>query len=126
MAPKGTIPPQYVESNQQRMALHQRALKIKTIEEIDEFPRGIGGYLWRSPGRDRTSSAGITPACRRTCGGFEVINIGKNKGHLIYHPSQIERFDPLRVMQLDQKNGLKLNIATKDQNVIINVDDRRG
>ncbi|MFH1739188.1 MAG: transcription-repair coupling factor [bacterium] len=126
MAPRGIIPPQYVESSQQRMAIHQRALKIKNPEQIDDFEEELTDIYGRPPRDVERLVLGLRLRVAGHAAGFEVVNVGKNRGHLIYHSSQVKRFDPLRVMQLDGKNGLKLTISTKDQSVIIDVQDREG
>nr|HPO09167.1 hypothetical protein [bacterium] len=126
MAPKGVIPPHYVESNQQRMTLHQRALKIRKAGEIQDFREELTDIYGKPPEEVERLLLGLQLRVAGHEAGFEVVNVGKNRGHLIYHTTQAEKFNPTRVLQLDSKNGLKLTISTQDENIVIDVEDRTG
>ena len=126
MSPKGFIPPQYVESSHQRMSLHQRLAKIKNVEQIDDLREELTDIYGRPPRQVERLLLGVRLRVEGHAAGFEVVNVGKKRGHLIYHSSEVERFNPLRVIQLDGKSGLKLTISTKSQSVVIEVADREG
>ncbi len=126
MAPKGSIPPRYVESSRQRMAIHQRMAKIKTTADVDELHDELTDIYGKPPEEVERLLMGIRLRVTGHEAGLEVVNVGKNHGHLVYHSSQTERFNPVRVLQLDGKNGLKLKISTQRQNVVIQVEDKIG
>jgi transcription-repair coupling factor (superfamily II helicase) len=124
ISPKGFIPPQYVDSSRQRLSLHQRVAKIKKVKEIDDLLEELTDIYGRPPREVERLLLGVRLRVEGHTAGFEVVSVGKKQGHLMYHPSQVERFNPRRVMQLDGKNGSKLTISTKGQSVVIQVEDR--
>ncbi len=126
MSPKGIIPPSYVESSRQRMALHQRAAKIKKMEDVDELYEELTDIYGQPPEDVDRLLLAIRLRVAGHEAGIEVINVGKNHGHLVYHSSQTEKFNPIRVLQLDGKNDLKLKISTQKQSVVIQVEDKTG
>ncbi len=124
MAPKGFIPPQYIESSRQRMALHQRVAKIRSTKEIDNLLEELTDIYGSPPREVLRLLLGVRLRVEAHNAGFETVSVGKRRGHLIYHASQVHRFNPTRVLQLDGKDGLKLTISTKGESIVIQVEDR--
>ncbi len=123
MSPKGGIPPNYVESSKQRMALHQRIAKIKTNEEIQNLEDELTDIYGKPPKPVERLLLGLRIRVRAYQAGMDLVHIGKNRGHLSYHPTQSDRFNPLRVLQLDGKEGLSLRVETKGENLVIRIED---
>lgn len=125
LSPKGTIPPSYVESSTQRMSLHQRIAKIKTGEEIDLLYEEITDIYGKPPKQVELLLTGLRIRVRAHQSGLDTVNLGKNRGYFSYHPTQIERFNPVRVIQLNGWDGIKLNVETKGDNVIVRFEDTK-
>ncbi|RJP20940.1 MAG: transcription-repair coupling factor [Candidatus Omnitrophota bacterium] len=123
ITPKGAIPPTYVESSKQRMALHQRIAKIKTDEEIDHLREELQDIYGKPPQPVERMLQGLQIRVKAYQAGMDLVHIGKNLGFLSYHPSQAERFNPLRILQLDGKNGMKLHVETKGDHLLIRIED---
>jgi transcription-repair coupling factor (superfamily II helicase) len=128
MSPKGTIPPTYVESSTQRMSMHQRIAKIKTYEEIDKMRDELTDIYGKPPKLVEQLLLGLQIRVRAHQSGLDTVNVGKNRGFFSYHPSQIDHFNPLRVIQLNGWDSIKLNVETKGDNVIVKFEDaeKRG
>ncbi len=128
MVPKGTIPPAYVESSKQRMSLHQRIAKIKTFDEIDSLKAELEDIYGKIPAQIERLLFGVQVRVRANQAGMDVVSLRQNRGYLRYHQSQAERFNPLRVLELDGWEGLKLLVTTKGDNVAIEFSDpqKRG
>lgn len=124
LSPKGTIPPDYVESSKQRMALHQRIAKIKTFEEIESLADELKDIYGKPPAPVEKLLFGLRIRVRAHVAGFDTVQIRRNQGYLRYHHSQAERFNPLRILQLDGRDGLKLVVSTKGDNVGIEFHDK--
>jgi len=123
MANKGNIPPTYVESSKQRMSLHQRIGKIKTNEEIDSFEAELKDIYGTPPPPVQDLLAALRIRVRAHQAGFDLVQVKANSGLLRYHSSQSERFNPLRVLELDGWNGLKFLVTTQGENVQIEFQD---
>ncbi len=128
MTPKGTIPPTYIESSTQRMSMHQRIAKIKTYDEIDRLREELTDIYGKPPKQVERLFLGLRIRVRAHESGMDLVNLGKNRGFFSYHPSQVEKFNPLRIMQLNGWDDLKLNVETKGDNVIVKFEDtaKRG
>ena len=126
MIPKGSIPPKYVESSKQRMALHQRISKIKKYAEVENLKEELKDIYGKIPREVEQLLYGVVIRVRANQAGMDVVSIRKNKGYLRYHQTQSERFDPLRILQLDGWEGLKLLVTTKGDNVAIEIVDPRN
>lgn len=124
IVPKGVIPPDYVESSKQRMALHQRTAKIKTIEEIEQLREELTDVYGKPPEPVERLLHGLRIRVRAHQAGMDVVKVSKNKGSLRYHLSESERLNPLRLLQLDGWNGLQLRLATEGENVVIDITDK--
>ncbi|MDX9752869.1 MAG: transcription-repair coupling factor [bacterium] len=124
MSPKGTIPPTYIESSKQRMALHQRIVKIKTPEAIDELKAELEDIYGKIPPETERLMQGLRLRVRAYQAGMDTVNLHKHNGYIRYHASQQDRFHPMRVLQLDGKNGLKLQVAAKGDHVAIEFQDK--
>ncbi|MGC9327835.1 MAG: transcription-repair coupling factor, partial [Candidatus Hinthialibacter sp.] len=107
MSPKGVIPPTYVESSKQRMALHQRIAKIKKPEEIEHLAAELKDIYGKPPASVDKLLFGLQIRVRAHQAGFDTVQIRRYQGFLRYHATQADRFNPLRVLQLDGKDGLK-------------------
>jgi len=125
MAAKGSIPPTYVESAKQRMALHQRIAKIKTPEAIESLEAELIDIYGKPPAAVKKMVAGLRIRVRAHQGGFDLVQVQKRRGLLRYHVSQSERFDPMRILQMDGWEGLKLVVITEGDNVGIEFHDRQ-
>lgn len=123
MANKGNIPPTYVESSKQRMSLHQRIGKIKTNEEIDSFEAELKDIYGTPPPPVQDLLAALRIRVRAHQAGFDLVQVKANSGLLRYHSTQSERFNPLRVLELDGWNGLKFLVTTQGENVQIEFQD---
>ncbi|MBN2329713.1 MAG: transcription-repair coupling factor, partial [Candidatus Omnitrophica bacterium] len=128
MSPKGVIPPTYVESSKQRMALHQRIAKIKKPEEIESLADELKDIYGKPPAPVEKLLFGLKIRVRAHQAGFDTVQIRRYQGFLRYHASQAERFNPLRILQLDGRDGLKLVVSTQEDNVGIEFHDaeKRG
>ena len=112
------IPPDYVESSKQRMALHQRTAKIKTIEEIEQLREELTDVYGKPPEPVERLLHGLRIRVRAHQAGMDVVKVSKNKGSLRYHLSESERLNPLRLLQLDGWNGLQLRLYRRRKCVI--------
>ncbi|MBD3267224.1 transcription-repair coupling factor, partial [bacterium] len=128
MTPKGTIPTTYVESSKQRMALHQRIAKIKTVEAIEELKAELEDIYGPIPPATERLIQGLRVRVRAYQAGMDTVHLRKNSGYVRYHASQQERFNPMRVLQMDGQDGMKLVVATKGDNVAVEFHDteKRG
>ncbi len=126
MSPKGTIPPSYVESSKQRMSLHQRIAKIKTFDKIDEIKEELEDIYGKIPPEIERLLFGVQIRVRAHQAGMDVVSVHKRRGYLRYHQSQMDKFDPGKIMQLDGFQGLKLRVAAKGDHVAIEFHDSRG
>ena len=125
MSPKGAISPAYVESSKQRMALHQRISKIKTFEAIDALREEMQDIYGKLPKETERIFDGLKIRVRAHLAGMDTIHLGKHDGFVRYHPSQQDRFNPMRILQLDGKDGIKLVIKTKGESVMIEFQDTK-
>lgn len=128
MSPKGTIPPTYIESSTQRMSMHQRIAKIKTYEEIELLQEELTDIYGKPPKQVEQLLLGLQIRVRAHQSGLDTVNLGKNRGFFSYHPTQIDSFNPLRVIQLNGWDSIKLTVETKGENVIVKFEDmeKRG
>jgi len=123
MVPKGSIPPNYVESSKQRMSLHQRIAKIKTFEEIESLKEELTDIYGKIPAEVERLLHGVKIRVRANQAGMDIVSLRRNKGYLRYHLSQAERFNPMRILEMDGWEGLKLLVTTKGDNVAIEFQD---
>ena len=123
MTHKGLIPPDYVESSKQRMALHQRIAKIKTYDEIDNLRAELEDIYGKPPKPVEQLLASLHIRVRAHELGFDLVKLQRNYGLLRYHASQSERFDPMRVLHLDGWQGWKLTVSAQDETVAIEIHD---
>jgi transcription-repair coupling factor (superfamily II helicase) len=128
ITPKGSIPPTFVESSKQRMALHQRIAKIKTVEEIENLQAELKDIYGTIPPATERLIEGLRIRVRAHMAGMDTVHLRKYSGYVRYHISQQERFDPLRVLQLDGHDGFKLVVAADGDSVKIEFHDteKRG
>ncbi len=124
MAPKGAIPPNYVESSKQRMALHQRIAKIKTFDDIEALREELTDIYGTPPKEVERLLHGLKVRVRAYKAGMDIVQVFKNRAMLRYHLSQSDRFDPLKVLSLDGQNGLKFVLETKGDNIQIQINDQ--
>jgi transcription-repair coupling factor (superfamily II helicase) len=123
MIPKGSIPPTFIESSKQRMSMHQRIAKIKTPEEIDSLEEELQDIYGKLPAEVKRLIYGLRIRVRAHQSGFDIVQIKRRQGYLRYHLSKSENFNPMRVLQLDGQNGLKLVVQTKGENIAIEFYD---
>ncbi|MEW6235707.1 MAG: transcription-repair coupling factor [Candidatus Omnitrophota bacterium] len=123
IVPKGSIPPNYVESSKQRMSLHQRIAKIKTFEEIESLKEELSDIYGKIPAEVERLLYGVNIRVRAHQAGMDIVSLRRNKGYLRYHLSQAERFNPMRILEMDGWEGLKLLVTTKGDNVAIEFQD---
>lgn len=123
MTPKGSIPPTFVESSKQRMSLHQRIAKIKRFDEIQTLEEELVDIYGKLPKEVERLLFGLRIRVRAHQAGFDLVQIKRKVGLLRYHLSASNKFNPMRILQLDRKMGLKLVVQAKGDHIAIEFHD---
>ncbi len=126
MSPKGTFPATYITSNKQRMAYHQRVAKVKTTEEVSNLSEELRDIFGPRPREVDRLLLGIRLRVMGHERGFQVVNAGIHRAHLVYHPSRAAQVEPLELAALDRVDNLKVTLATKGESVAIQFEDQSG
>jgi len=113
-ADRGEIPPTYVESARQRLALYKRLAGLRTQKELDDFRDEIRDLYGPLP-REAERLLALR-ALRRIAGkaGIEYMNLGKDRARLRLSDSAVKDFDPRVIMELSRESKHRIEMSTAD------------
>jgi len=111
---RGEIPPTYVESPRQRLALYKRLAVLRTVQGLDEFRdeiRDLYGPL--PPETERLFTLRRLRSCARDV-GIEYMNIGTHRVRMRFCDEAIKSFDARVILNLANLNRFRIQMTTRD------------
>lgn len=111
---RGEIPPTFVESARQRLALYKKLAVLRTADGLDEFReemRDLYGPL--PPETERLFTLRRLRAQARQA-GVEYLNVGKNRVRLRFCSEALKDFDARVILDLANLNRFRIQMNTRD------------